>query len=250
VADAVQPIRVPKAAALVAADLRRQIVRGAIEAGTALPNEADLTRIYDVSRPTVREALRILESEGLIGVVRGAGGGARVGRPSASMAARYAALVLQTDGTTLADVFAARTVIEPAAVRLLAATRDDHALGQLRALHDAEMAVADEPERFPVAAARFHEALIELAGSNTLTLIGRMLLEFVESNNRATMQRLSGRARMEAIRDAGHQHERVLELIEAGDGVEAERVWRAHLVDAADVALRSLGRTTVIDLLD
>ena len=242
-------VKVPKASALVAGELRRQIVRGAVEEGTPLPNETELMRIYEVSRPTVREALRILESEGLIAVVRGMGGGARVRRPSAGMAARYASLVLQTQGTTMEDVFAARTVIEPAAVRRLATTRDTAAIAELRRLHEAEAAIVGDPVRFPAAAARFHEAVIELTGSKTLTLIGRVLLELVESNNRETMQRLSARARTEAAADALREHAQVLALVEAGDAEAAERVWRRHLDAAADIALRHLGRTTVIDLL-
>ena len=76
-----QPVKVPKAASLVAASLRRRIVLGDLGEGDALPNETELMRFYEVSRPTLREALRILETESLISVKRGARGGARVVRP-------------------------------------------------------------------------------------------------------------------------------------------------------------------------
>src|SRR3954453_17494755 len=112
-------VRVPKAAELVADDLRRRIIRGELSEGHALPNETALMEYYDVSRPTLREALRVLESESLISVKRGARGGARVQVPNSSVATRHAALLLQLGGTTLEDVFAARRVIEPAAARML-----------------------------------------------------------------------------------------------------------------------------------
>ena len=80
------PVRVPKAAELVAAHLRRQIIRGDIAEDEALPAEAELMHIYNVSRPTLREALRILESESLIVVKRGARGGARAALPDATAA--------------------------------------------------------------------------------------------------------------------------------------------------------------------
>src|SRR5438445_51107 len=106
-------VRVPKTAELVAAHLRRQIVRGELKEGDALPPETALMEQFSVSRPTLREAFRVLESEALITVRRGSHGGARVHVPNGDVAARYAGLVLQFRETTLADVLEARAVIEP-----------------------------------------------------------------------------------------------------------------------------------------
>ena len=69
-----------------------------------------------MSRPSLREALRILEAEGLITVVRGVLGGVVVHQPDERMTARTAALVLQARNVTLGDVHEARSMIEPAAV--------------------------------------------------------------------------------------------------------------------------------------
>jgi len=63
-------LRVPKTAELVADSIRGQIVRGELNEGDTLPAEADLTLQFGISRPTLREALRILESEALITVSR------------------------------------------------------------------------------------------------------------------------------------------------------------------------------------
>ena len=82
-----QHVRVPKAGELVAAQLRRQIVTGELSPGDPLPSEAALMDKYGVSRPTLREAFRILESESIIRVLRGAHGGARVLAPSTEVAA-------------------------------------------------------------------------------------------------------------------------------------------------------------------
>ena len=70
--DFAAPVKVPKTAELVAAQLRRQIVRGDLREGDALPPEATLMEQFAVSRPTLREAFRVLESEALISVRRGA----------------------------------------------------------------------------------------------------------------------------------------------------------------------------------
>ncbi len=75
------PVRVPKTAELVAQHLRRLIVRGEIAEGESLPAEAELRAQFGVSRPILREAFRVLESESLIVVRRGARGGAIVRLP-------------------------------------------------------------------------------------------------------------------------------------------------------------------------
>src|SRR5580658_4318281 len=93
-------VRVPKMGELVASSLRRQIVRGDLAEGDALPSESELMQQFGVSRPTLREAFRVLESESLISVRRGAHGGAVVHVPNGDVAARYAALVLEHRGGT------------------------------------------------------------------------------------------------------------------------------------------------------
>jgi len=113
-------MRVPKTAELVASHIRGQIIRGELREDDALPPESELMAQFGVSRPTLREGFRILESEGLIVVRRGARGGARVRVPDHGVAARFAGLVLQYRGATLADVFDARTMIEAPAARMLA----------------------------------------------------------------------------------------------------------------------------------
>src|SRR5690349_5790205 len=107
----------------IADELRRLIISGELEEGDSLGHEPDLIERFGVSRPSLREALRILEAEGLITVVRGVQGGVRVHQPDQRLTARTAALVLQARNVALADVFEARTIIEPAAVRLVAGAR-------------------------------------------------------------------------------------------------------------------------------
>ena len=244
----VEPVRIPKAATVVAARLRRRIVSGDLEHGGSLPNESELVRHYEVSRPTVREALRILESESLIAVKRGANGGARVQRPDVSVTARHAALWLRTQQTPLADVFEARCVIEPAAVGLLAANRTDEDLDVLRQSHDGLLALADDPVGFPVAAAQFHLQVVELAGNRTLALFGRIMLDIVETHNRAIF---SVRPADEAqVGRANQEHAELLSHVEAHDGVAAVACWERHLTNATRFALEALGADTTINLAE
>src|ERR1700743_484229 len=94
-------VRAPKTGELIATHLRRQIVRGELRPGENLPAESQLMEQYGVSRPTPREALRILEAETLISVRRGSRGGARVVAPDASVAARYVGPPLESQGAHL-----------------------------------------------------------------------------------------------------------------------------------------------------
>ena len=125
---------------------------------------------FTISRPTLREAFRILESEGLITVRRGARGGARVQEPSHEVAARYAGLVLQHRGTTVADVLDARVIVEAPAVGMLAGRRDRAAIARTLEAKLESLEV-EEAEHFH----EFNALVVELTGNQTLVLLTAML---------------------------------------------------------------------------
>jgi DNA-binding FadR family transcriptional regulator len=223
-----QQVRVPKTAELVAAHLRRQIVRGELVEGDALPPEAVLMEQFGVSRPTLREAFRVLESEALISVRRGAHGGARVHTPNGDVAARYAGLVLEYRGTTLADVYQARAMLEPPCVGLLASRRTDTDLARLRAaLAAAEVA---DHEAARTANAHFHALVVELGGNQTVTVLAGMLRHIIDLTQDG---HIFGEGQPPTPDDLGadsaRAHGRILEAIEAGDALGAEELWRHHL---------------------
>jgi DNA-binding FadR family transcriptional regulator len=93
----------PRVAESIAADMRKRILRSESD-NVPLPRQDDLTAQYGVSGPSLREALRILEAEGLITVRRGKFGGAYVHKPSWSSAAYAFGLSLQGQGVTVADL--------------------------------------------------------------------------------------------------------------------------------------------------
>ncbi|ABW11723.1 regulatory protein GntR HTH [Parafrankia sp. EAN1pec] len=220
-----QQVRVPKTAELVAAQLRRQIVRGELVEGDALPPEAVLMEQFGVSRPTLREAFRVLESEALISVRRGAHGGARVHTPDGQVAARYAGLVLEHRHTTLADVHTAHTLLEPAAVRLLATHHTDTTL---TTLHTA----LTHPDP-----THFHHQLLEHAGNQTLTMIAGMLRHILDTHTTTPHP-------THTTPHNHHDHTHLLDLIARHDTDAAEAHWRTHIATTP-----SQPPSTVIDLL-
>jgi DNA-binding FadR family transcriptional regulator len=249
--ERVARLRVPKAAELVAADLRRQVVRGQLLEGAALPPEADLMEHFGVSRPTLREAFRILESERLISVRRGARGGARVHMPDITVAAQFAGLLLQVRGATLADVYNARLLIEPPLAGMLAQRRPEREMLLLRGVLAAEEAdLGRNPEAMAVHFARFHQLIVEGAGNITLAVVAGMLARIVEKHLVAEIT--AKRDKNEQVRDnrrAYRAHKKLLELVDVQDAEGAEVFWRKHMQVAGELLLKDYGATTVVDLL-
>ena len=110
-------VRPLKMADMVAGRIRQMIARGELTDGEWLPTEPELMEQFGVSRPTLREAFRLLESDSLVTIRRGPPGGARVTVPGPEAAAAQFGMLLTLTGTTLKDVYEARTIIEPAAAR-------------------------------------------------------------------------------------------------------------------------------------
>ncbi len=243
----VQPREKPQK---IADELRQLIVAGELDEGDSLGREPDLIERFGVSRPSLREALRILEAEGLISVVRGVQGGVVVHRPDQRLTARTAAIVLQSRNVPLADVFEARTILEPAAVRLVASGRQRRRSAQrLRRLIGEEEAAIEDPVAFGQANARFHEELVAMAGNQTLTIVAEMLNEVVARAVTAVSQTDSGGASARTRRRGVRSQQRLVVLIEAGDADGAEAHWRTHMGVVGRVMLGQRAKT-VIDLLD
>jgi DNA-binding FadR family transcriptional regulator len=238
-------------AELVAHRLRRQIVAGELAAGAALPPEAMLMAQFGVSRPTLREAFRVLEAEGLITVRRGAHGGARVRTPSDDAAGRYAGLVLEHRGATLSDVYDARNIIEPPCAAMLARRRTRSQLEELRAQLELTRAHLDDPATAIDLLNDFHALLVHLSGNQTLSVLSGMLRQIIDRSTVRHVHAL-GQSPLNAaaLRAGFREHEKVVALIEAREAAGADAVWRRHLSAAQQHNLSGSNPASVLDLLD
>jgi DNA-binding FadR family transcriptional regulator len=233
----------------IADELRSMIVSGQLSEGDSLGHEPELVERFGVSRPSLREALRILEAEGFVTVVRGVHGGVVVHEPDERMTARTAALVLQARNVSLADVFDARSLIEPVAVRVIASRRTRRAaIGELRALIKEELAAIEDPVQFGVANATFHERLVALSGNQTLGILTEMLDEIVTRAVTAVSQADDIVGSVPVRRRGIRSQERLLDLLDAGDAAGAEEHWRSHMQVVGQVMLGQEA-STVVDLL-
>jgi DNA-binding FadR family transcriptional regulator len=218
----------PKAASLVAAHIRKQIVLGELAEGDLLPSEAEMVKRLGVSRPTLRQAFRILETEHLITVQRGARGGTTVLHPSVKLASRYLSDLLRYRVTTLDDVLAALLMIEPAAVAQLARRHDEAAIELLEsAVH--EQRAVNEGVPASNSAEQFHVRLVELAGNPVLSQYCKLINYLI----RVQLRRLpAGRDDEAALaRGSADAHEKLVGLLAAGAAHAAAEHWREHLSD-------------------
>ena len=250
--EAADQLRIPKAAELMARELRRRIVVGDLPEGAPLPPEDELMAQFGLARTTIREAFRVLESEGLLVIRRGAGGGARVRAPSVSAVARYAGLVLQFEGATLADVHEAWISLEAPVAGWLARHRDDESmLEALRRALAEEAAVASDPAQLASAEGRFHQALVRLAGSEALDMLIGTVHRIIARHAERLLTSSEPPARTRADHQEAHRaHERLVALISVGAADEAEAFWRKHLEAGAARMLKTAGASTVLDLSD
>jgi DNA-binding FadR family transcriptional regulator len=245
-----KPTQIREKPQLIADELRTLIVNGHLAEGDSLGHEPDLVERFGVSRPSLREALRILEAEGLITVERGVKGGVIVHEPDERMTARTAAMVLQARNVALADVFEARAQLEPLAARAIASSRRRRsAVTELRALVAREEQAIDDPEAFALANATFHERLVALGGNQTLSIVAEMLNEIVIRAVAEVSQSADAAASRSTRRRGIQSQHHLLNLIEAGDHTAAGEHWRTHMAVVGKVMLGQES-STVVDLLD
>jgi DNA-binding FadR family transcriptional regulator len=213
---------------------------------------------FAVSRPTLREAFRILETESLISVRRGSRGGAQVMAPHLSVAARYVGLLLQLQGTTIADVYQARLVVEPVCARLLAVRRTEEdladmraSIGQLRAAVESAPDGIPRPDDWTTVTSAFRDLLMQRSGNKTLAVQGGVLQDIVATHLTMTVARGAGDQDVARanFRRTIRSHTKLLGLVEAREGEQAEAHWRTHMEVAAKSLLRDdIRSTSVVDL--
>jgi DNA-binding FadR family transcriptional regulator len=251
--DFATPIKVDKKSDLIARELRNRIIRGELAEGDSLPSEAELIEQFGISRPTLREALRILEADSIITIRRGSRGGPVIHMPGPEIAARHFGLVLQAQDTALSDVFRARQLIEPPAVRIVVEQAHKKAPKVLREIVELEWQTVEQGDIVQLSeyATRFHEALVSLTGNQTLLLIMQMLNEVYRKHMSAEYMATSPMVdSTKAARLSIKAHEQLIDLIMAGDPDAATDYWREHLARVRKILFKHHQSMKVIDVLD
>lgn len=228
-------LRQPRLAEMVAEVLRERILSGELADGSLLSKQEELIDEFNVSKPSIREALRILETEGLITVQRGNVGGAVVHVPQTSSAAYMLGLALQSKKVTLRDLGAAIKHIEPVCAALCAEREDRETtvLPRLRAVHQEAMDCdPDDQLRLTALMRQFHEALVEACGNQTMIELVGALETLWSAHEQEWAARVSEVGEFPAPtvrRNSLKVHEKLIALIEAGNSEAVARVAQKHL---------------------
>jgi len=221
------PARPEKVSSIVARRIAREIVERDLEPGALLEPEAAMMEHFGVSRASLREGLRILETLGLVQIRPGPGGGPSVAALESADFGRVATLYFQIMGARLADVIEARLTIEPV-MASLAATRHDPAMNDdLRESMSRHYDTKDDAE-WRAVTDNFHSLICSMSGNPLLNLLARALKDIYT-------ERVSGLVFPEEKRDhVRATHEEITVAIEGGHAETAERLMRDHMRAYAD----------------
>jgi DNA-binding FadR family transcriptional regulator len=219
-----------KASERVAAELRREIATGNLRPGDRLQSERLLQKQFEISRPTLREALRLLESESLIEVARGQHGGPRVKALDIKVAARQVGVYLQMEGTTLRDVWLAQSAIEPVAAALLTKIGSRVPILKMEENIAAAYEALDDPVEYAALTTRFSRIITDHCGNRTLRMFAMLMQDIVHRRHVDITVKTYSRPGVERMRKLNVRgREKMLEIVRSGDAEGAEAFWKKHL---------------------
>jgi DNA-binding FadR family transcriptional regulator len=235
-------LRQPRLAELIATELRAAILRGDLQDGELLPTQDELCERFEVGKVAVREALRILENEGLVTVRRGNVGGATVHSPAPRSAARMLAMVMEAREVTASQLAVALQELEPLCASLCASNPDrmTTVIPDLQSILDASADALQTPVEFTRLSRRFHERMVAGCGNDVLIVVVGAL-ETIWSPGAEGWARRAERTDsypdLAARRSALRTHQRLASLIADGKAELASRLAREHVVLAQRYSL-------------
>jgi DNA-binding FadR family transcriptional regulator len=199
--------------------IRNRILRGRLAAGSQLPSQGQLCADLGVSRSVVREAMQILQSQGLIEISQGK-------RPRVLPAGPQAAIgtlstLIERTEVSLVKLLEVRRPLEVEIAGLAALRGDPRHFEQLRAAVD-ELSNSDDFDGEIAADMRFHKALAESSGNPLFGILLDVLAEMLRESRRLTLRR-SG------VEMALMHHERILAAVTDGDQDRARAAMADHM---------------------
>jgi DNA-binding FadR family transcriptional regulator len=217
----------------VATEIRHYVQRAGLKPGDRIGTEQELAAEFGVSRPTLREGLRLLASSHLIRSTQGRGGGIFVDSTAGEGMARSLsdsiASMLATDSVSLVEMLEARTVLEVPVAGLAAAAATDETAGALDAAIERASKGQPGDRVFSAADRSFHETLANATGNDLLIAFTRWVLDVFQPT---LIKHVGARTAKESILE---QHRAIAAAVRANDQTGAEQAMRRHLDYLVDV---------------
>jgi GntR family transcriptional regulator, transcriptional repressor for pyruvate dehydrogenase complex len=225
------PVRSTHASRALAEELREAILAGKLDDGEVLPSEREMAGQADVSRGSVREALRALEAEGLIEVRSGRNGGAVVRVPGPESLGRPVAAFIRGAGLDDRPLAETLLVLEPPIAAIAAQKRTEEDLERLRDITDRLEAADDHGDRVALNA-DWHVAIGEATHNGLLAGILNGLARAIHAATDTEAYAQPG------VRDrAVASYRRMIAALEAQDAAAAERLMFRHVSAGAAIAV-------------
>lgn len=243
----------PKISQKLADAITRKIYSGEVSAGDYLPLEADLAEQYRVGRVSVREALRILEAQGLISITQGSKTGAIINAIKIDNITDLSTMVLRSRLTTLSEIYAARNDLELMAVYRMAREPKGSDVTALldfanRMLRDVQLG---EYKRCMATGRELHRFITSSVSNSALIFIEELLFSFVSRHQVKQLAKRDGASfDPEKIRWGVDSVGRLAKLIAEGDTERVLAHWRLHLETATKVWLPPDDMDRTIDVVE
>lgn len=208
----------------IVAQIRERLFTGAFKPGDFLGTERKLCVEFGVSRLTMRDALRILEANGIVEVKVGKGGGVRVAQPNAERFAEALAVQLRLAGISAREIFDAQMGVEMRAVHLAAERRDAQDIAALQAQLEKVCAALGDAKTFVRESLEFHMCAVRASGNRALVAQFQALRHLSHDAIAATHS--SARTKQVIVK-----HRRLAAAIARGDGIAASAMVAEHISD-------------------
>jgi len=228
----------------IADKLATLIASGVLSVGDELPGERDLASAMGVSRETIRGAVLILSTRGILSVVQGARTRVASGDVSAMALSGMPYRDVMTYG--LDDVHEARLLVEARVARLAAERIESKTLARLRDLIATQAVAQDDPVRFLIADREFHTVIYRACGNAVLSDVATTLYSYLLDHRRRVV------ARPGAIQNSIADHRAILDALTRQDGdavvaafgVHEQRIYETtrQIMPLADTAERPINR--------
>jgi GntR family transcriptional regulator, transcriptional repressor for pyruvate dehydrogenase complex len=216
----------------VARLLLDRIIESDLRPGSSIGTEAELLDLFRVSRPTLRESLRILESQGLLTLRPGPKGGILVAKPSIEVLAHTLSVLLRVNNVPFSEILRARMAIEPALVRNAAIYGTEKDFCEMEETIERLEAAGDDGQAVYHENREFHN-VIARAAHNPVLEVFWSTIRILASGEGAGL-RYSARNRAHIIAS----HKRILAALRARDPEAAQTQILEHL-DELDQLLKT-----------